>query len=339
MMTANPVLAELVRNNWVENRHRGAFCVVNDRGEIVASAGDIDRPIFPRSAIKSIQALAMFRSGAVEKFSLEPPEIALACASHRGEAAHIKGVEKFLEKISCSERDLECGAHPPSDPVAREALRKTGIKPGPIHNNCSGKHSGMLAVARALDVPPKGYIGLDHPVQKLVRQCIQDLIGEELTTDRYGTDGCSIPTFAVPIRAFAYGFARAGTGEGLDRPTAAAMRRIIAAATSHPFLVGGTGSFDSEAMKIFNGKLMSKGGAEGVYCGSIPALGLGYALKCEDGNKDASETMVSALLLAIARPDAAQSEFLQKRQRKIYQNWRKFEVATLKPLPAATPKI
>ncbi len=339
MMSANPVLAELVRNNWVENRYRGAFCIVDDHGEIIASAGDVEREIFPRSAIKSIQALALFRSGAVEKFSLEFQEIALACASHRGEAAHIKGVKKFLEKISCSESDLECGAHPPSDPVARNALREAGGNPGPIHNNCSGKHAGMLAVARALGVPTKGYIGLDHPVQKLVRQCITDLIGQDLTTDRCGTDGCSIPTFAASIRAFAFGFARAGTGEGLDRQTADAMGRIIAAATSHSFLVGGTGSFDSEAMKIFNGALMSKRGAEGVYCGSIPALKLGYALKCDDGNMDASEIMVAALLLAIARPDAAQHQFLQKKQHKIYQNWRKFDVATLVPLPAATPKI
>ena len=154
-MTPNPVLAELVRNNWVENRHRGAFCVVNDRGEIVASAGDVERAIFPRSAIKSIQALAMFRSGAVEKFALEPAEIALACASHKGEAAHIAGVRTFLEKISCSESDLECGIHPPSDPTARKMMREAGIEPSAIHNNCSGKHSGMLAVARALD-----YMGL-----------------------------------------------------------------------------------------------------------------------------------------------------------------------------------
>ncbi len=338
-MTPNPVLAELVRNNWVENRHRGAFCVVNDRGEIVASAGDVERAIFPRSAIKSIQALAMFRSGAVEKFALEPPEIALACASHKGEAAHIAGVRTFLEKISCSESDLECGIHPPSDPAARKMMREAGIEPSAIHNNCSGKHSGMLAVARALDVPVKGYSKLDHPVQKLVRKCIEDLIKEDLTTDRYGTDGCSIPTFAAPIRAFAFGFARAGSGKGLDRQTGAAMRQIYAAVTSHPFLVGGTGSFDSEAMKIFNGGLMSKGGAMGVCCGYIAPLKLGYALKCDDGNKDASETMVSSLLLAIARPDARQSEFLQKRQNKIFKNYRKLEVATLQAAPAATPEI
>ncbi|VAW21323.1 Hypothetical protein of L-Asparaginase type 2-like superfamily [hydrothermal vent metagenome] len=330
-MIANPVLVETIRNNWVENRHRGAFCITNDHGEIIASAGDIEQSIFPRSAIKSIQALALFRSGAVEKFSLDPQEIALACASHRGEAAHIKGVKKFLEKISCCETDLECGAHFPSDPVARAAMHKAGVKPGPIHNNCSGKHSGMLAVARALDAPIKGYIGLDHPVQKLVRQCIEDLIGEDLTTDRYGTDGCSIPTFAAPLKAFAFGFARAGTGNGLNEKTAAAMRQIFAAATSHPFLVGGTGSFDSEVMKIFNGAIMSKRGAEGVYCGSIPALKLGYALKCDDGSMDAAEIMMATLLLDIVQPDAAQRQFLQQRTHKIYKNWRKMEVATMGP--------
>ncbi len=338
-MTPNPVLAQLVRNNWVENRHRGAFCVVNAQGGIVASAGDVQTAIFPRSAIKSMQALAMFRSGAVEKFALEPPEIALACASHQGEAAHIAGIENLLEKIGCSEGDLECGAHPPSDRASRNAMRDAGQAPGPVHNNCSGKHAGMLAVALALGAPLKGYCGLDHPVQKLVRQCIEDLIGEELSTERCGTDGCSIPTFAAPLRAFAFGFARMGSGQGLDHQTAFAMQQIIAAATSNPFLVGGTGAFDTRAMQVFDGALMSKLGAEGVYCGAVPALGLGYALKCEDGNKAAAQTMVASLLLGIARPEAGAREFLQKEARRTVRNWRKLEVATLEALPAATPKI
>ncbi len=325
----NPILAELVRNNWVENRHRGAFCVVNDEGEVLASAGDFERAIFPRSAIKSLQALALFKSGAIEKFGFDDKAIAMSCASHLGELGHVSQVTSNLEKIGCTEADFECGIHAPSDRVARNNLRKSGDEPSAVHNNCSGKHSGMLAVSRALGEPVKGYIDLDHPVQKLVRASIEELIGEPLSTKRCGLDGCSIPTWATSMKSIAFGFARAATGRGLQTDTAKASKRIISACTANPFLVGGTGEFDTDAMNVFEGALMSKGGAEGVRCGSIPHLKIGFALKCDDGNMLASEVMVAKLLQEIAQPNDEQIAFLQKRQQKILKNWRKFDVATM----------
>ncbi len=325
----NPILAELVRNNWVENRHRGAFCVVNDEGEVLVSAGDFERAIFPRSAIKSLQALALFKSGAIEKFGFDDKAIAMSCASHLAEPGHVSQVTSNLEKIGCTEADFECGIHPPSDKVARNNLRQSGDEPSAVHNNCSGKHSGMLAVSRALGEPVKGYIDLDHPVQKLVRASIEELIGEPLSTKRCGLDGCSIPTWATSMKSIAFGFARAATGRGLQADTAKASKRIISACTANPFLVGGTGEFDTDAMSVFEGTLMSKGGAEGVRCGSIPHLKIGFALKCDDGNMLASEVMVAKLLQDIAQPDEAQLAFLQKRQQKILKNWRKFDAATM----------
>src|SRR5690606_26810310 len=152
-MDANPVLAEVVRGNWVENRHRGAFVVIDASGHVIASAGDIERPVFPRSAIKSMQALAMVTSGAIGRFELTDEELALACASHQGEAFHVEGVTSFLRHIGLAAADLECGAHAPTYGPARERLREAGHQPSPLHNNCSGKHSGMLAVAEALGVP------------------------------------------------------------------------------------------------------------------------------------------------------------------------------------------
>ncbi len=338
-MQANPVLAEVMRGNWIENRHRGAFCVSDASGNIIASVGDIEQEIFPRSAIKSMQALALFRSGAVEKFGLEPQSIAIACASHLGEVAHIKTVRDTLEKIGCSEADLECGIHPPSHRATRNNMRDAGIAPGAIHNNCSGKHTGMLAVARALGVPVKGYIERDHPVQKLVRACVEDLIGDSLTTGKCGTDGCSIPTWAAPLHAIAKGFARMASGSGLGPKDKSAMQAIIGAAMAHPFLVGGSGAFDSEAMKLFGNRLMSKGGAEGVFCGTVIERGWGYALKCDDGNMAAAETMVAALLLGIADPDEKQRMFLDGRREKTIRNWRKIEVGTVFATKAATPEI
>lgn len=338
-MSANPVLAEMVRGNWLENLHRGAFCVVDSEGQVIASIGDIDRAIFPRSAIKSMQALALFRSGAVEKYDLDSKSIALACASHLGEEAHITALGVTLEKIGCSEADLECGIHPPSNRDARNKLRDTGVDPSAIHNNCSGKHAGMLAVARALDVPIKGYSERDHPVQKLVRSCVQDLIGQPLTTGKCGTDGCSIPTWAAPMEAFAFGFARMASGNSLSSRDARAVKEIFDAKVRHPLLVGGTDAFDSAAMQTFGTALISKVGAEGVFCGAIPAKGWGYVLKCDDGNMAAAETMVSALLLGIATPNTVQTDFLQRRRHKTIYNWRKLEVGTLSATDIATPKI
>ncbi|HEY4203239.1 MAG TPA: asparaginase [Devosiaceae bacterium] len=328
-MDANPILAELTRGNWVENRHRGAFAIVDTAGNVIAAAGDIDRAIFPRSAIKSMQALAMVTSGAIQRFDLSDEELALACASHHGEDVHIAGVTHFLDHLGLSKDDLECGAHQPSNGAAREALRQAGELPSQLHNNCSGKHSGMLSVARALGVPTEGYVGREHPVQVRVRAAIETVIGEPLTEGRCGTDGCSIPTWAAPIRAYAGGFARMATGEGLPPDIATAAQRIFDAATRHPRLVAGTGYFDTLVMEAFGGRIMHKGGAEGVQCGAIRHKGWGYALKCDDGNMPASHAMAAALLLRFAEPDATQAALLQRFARQTVRNVRGLEVGTL----------
>lgn len=311
-MDANPVLVEVVRGNWVENRHRGAFVVTDADGAIIASAGDIDRPIFPRSAIKSMQALAIFDRHAIEKFRHTSEELALACASHHGEDSHVSNVAHFLERMGLSANDLECGAHMPTNGKARDALRAGRLDPSPLHNNCSGKHSGMLSVALAMGVPTEGYVTREHEVQRAVRAAVEAVIGEALTEDRCGTDGCSIPTWAAPIRSFAQGFARMATGKGLDTGHAAGAKALFDAATSHPHLVAGTGHLDTLVMAAFKGSVMQKGGAEGVQCGAIRGKGWGYALKCDDGNMAASQAMVAALLLKFADPDAAQREVLEQ---------------------------
>ena len=338
-MDANPILAEATRGNWVENRHRGAFVVVDAQGAIIASAGDIERPIFPRSAIKSMQAIALVTSGAIDKFHLRDEELALACASHLGEDIHVAGVTAFLDHIGLASADLECGAHAPTLPAARDKLRESGAKPSALHNNCSGKHSGMLAVAEALGVPTQHYVDRDHPVQREVRSGIEFVIGEPLSVDRCGTDGCSIPTWAAPLHAFARGFARMATGEGLPPDIAAAASRIFDAATSHPELVGGTGSLDTEVMRAFKGRVMQKGGAEGVQCGAIRDKGWGYAIKVDDGNMAASHAMVTTLLLAIADPDEAQKAVLRKFALQIIRNVRGFDVGLLRATAAMSPQL
>jgi len=330
MTEANPVLVEVLRGDWVENRHRAAFVVRDGAGRIVARAGDTARPVFPRSAVKSMQALALFTSGAAEKFELSDEELALACASHQGEAPHIVGVTHFLQHLGLSVADLECGTHAPTSAAAREALRDRHEQPTALCNNCSGKHSGMLATSLALGVDPHGYVGRAHPTQVAVREAIETAIGEQLSTDRVGTDGCSIPTWAAPLDAFALGFARMATGRDLADDVAAGARRLFDAATAHPFLVGGSNNLDSEAMAAFEGRLMLKGGAEGVYCGAVRDTGLGFALKIDDGHAAASRALVAGLLLEIARPDAAETALLERYATQPTKNVRGLEVGALR---------
>ncbi|RYE11226.1 MAG: asparaginase [Hyphomicrobiales bacterium] len=339
MDRANPVLAEVSRGNWIENRHRGAFVVIDAGGRIIASAGDIERPVFPRSAVKSMQALAMVTSGAIDKFQLKDEELALACASHQGEEFHVAGVTSFLGHLGLAPSDLECGAHAPSYAPAREKLRASGAQPTALHNNCSGKHSGMLAVAEALGVPTAHYVDRDHPVQRAVRAGMELVVGEPLSVDRCGTDGCSIPTWAAPLRAFATGFARMATGEGLPADIAAAARRIFDAATAHPHLVGGTGTLDTDVMCAFGGRLFQKGGAEGVQCGAVRNRGWGYALKVDDGNMQASQAMVATLLLAIADPDDAQRQVLERFAMQTTKNVRGLEVGAMRATSTMSPAV
>lgn len=329
-MQANPVLAEVVRGNWVENRHRGAFVVMDADGRVIASAGDIERPVFPRSAVKSMQALAIFDRHAVERFHHSTEELALACASHHGEDDHVTNVARFLGRMGLSVNDLECGAHAPTNGEAREALRARHEEPSALHNNCSGKHAGMLSVALAMGVPTSGYVTREHDVQRAVRAAVELVIGESLTEDRCGTDGCSIPTWAAPIRAWAHGFARMATGQGLAAGHAAGARALFDAATKHPHLVAGTGHIDTLVMEAFSGRVMQKGGAEGVQCGAIRDKGFGYALKCDDGNMAASQAMVAALLLKFADPDEKQRAVLESFARQPVLNVRKAVVGEIR---------
>lgn len=329
-MDANPILVEQTRGTWVENRHRGAWVVSDAAGDVIASAGDVSRPVFPRSAIKSIQALAMVTSGSIDKFALTDEELALACASHHGEDVHVTGVTNFLSHVGLTPSDLECGAHQPNNSVAREALRAAGQSPSALHNNCSGKHSGMLSVARALGVPTAHYVDRDHPVQVKVREAIETVLGQGLTEDRCGTDGCSIPTWAAPLSAFAQGFAKIATGQGLPADLATAAHRIFGAATSHPLLVAGTGHFDTVVMEAFGGRVMQKGGAEGVQCGAIRDKGLGYALKIDDGNMNASIVTVATLLLWFADPDDKQRAVLETFATQTIKNVRGLDVGVVR---------
>ena len=302
---ANPVLVEVTRGNRVESRHRGAIAVFDADGRSVFSAGNVDEAIYPRSAVKAIQALPLIESGAADAFGYGKRELALAQASHGGEPHHIAIAAAMLKAARLDEGALECGCHWPTHSASAAALSAAGNRPSALHNNCSGKHAGFLAVARHKGFPTEGYIKPDHPVQRLVRDAMESLTGAAHLADDCGIDGCSIPTYAVPLTALAVGFARFGSGQGLTPERAAAARRIFDAAIAEPFYIAGTGRFCSQAITAMKGDALVKTGAEGVFCGTVPNPGLGIAIKCDDGAARAAETVMANLLLALMEPDNA----------------------------------
>ncbi|MER9557604.1 asparaginase [Mesorhizobium sp. M0323] len=302
---ANPVLVEVLRGAIVESAHRGAVAVFDADGKPVWEIGDTAQPVFPRSAVKAIQALPLVESGAADAYGFGDRELALACASHSGEPPHVELARAMLAKAGLDETALECGAHWPSSHGATLALARAGSVPNALHNNCSGKHSGFLCTCVHSGIAHRGYVKAGHASQEMVREAMQAVTGAAHDADHRGTDGCSIPTYAVPLRSFALGFARMATGAGFEPMRARAAKRLLSACMAEPFFVAGTGRSDVAMMEAAPGRIFVKGGAEGVFCATLPELGLGIALKCDDGAGRAAEVMVAAVLAKLLHADQA----------------------------------
>ncbi|MBZ9808782.1 MULTISPECIES: asparaginase [unclassified Mesorhizobium] len=299
----NPVLIEVLRGAIVESAHRGAVAVFGADGKPVLEIGDTSRPVFPRSAVKAIQALPLVETGAADAYGFGNRELALACASHSGEPAHVELARSMLARAGLDGSALECGTHWPSNHDAEIALARAGGSPNALHNNCSGKHSGFLCTCVHAGIAHRGYVRADHALQEMVRDAMQAVTGARHGADERATDGCSIPTYAVPLRSFALGFARMATGTGFAPVRAKAANRLLAACMAEPFFVAGTDREDVALMEAAPGRIFAKGGAEGVHCAALPELGLGIALKCDDGAGRAAESMVAAVLARLLRAD------------------------------------
>jgi len=343
----DPVLVEATRGGVVESFHRGAVAVVDADGAVHTALGDIERPIFPRSAVKVLQALPLVESGAAERFGLADEELAVACSSHGGEEHHVRAAASMLGKAGLDESALECGAHWPYHDGALKALAAAGRAPGALHNNCSGKHAGFACLGcliaaqtgRGEDARAflRGYVRPDHPVMQEVSAALQAATGWDLARSARGTDGCSIPTHAVPLRHLAHAFARVATGIGLREGHAKAARRLREAVARAPQMVGASGRFDVRVMERLGARVFCKGGAEAVHCAALPELGLGIAVKMDDGNNGrASEVVMAALLRALLPLDEADTGFLQALCDAPLVNWNGIEVGRLRgvqPLP------
>lgn len=312
-------LVEVWRGSLVESRHRGHVAAVDGAGRLVARLGQPETVTYLRSSAKPHQAVPLVASGAADRFGLTTPEIAVACGSHSGEPVHEKTVAAMLGKIGLKESALKCGTHEPFDRETALAMRRRNEPPRVLQNNCSGKHTGMLALALHLGAPTETYDHPDHPVQLLILETVARFSGLGVAEVVRGTDGCGVPVFGMPVRAMALMYARlVAPDAGLGDQSSLGCARVVAAMTGSPELVGGTRDrLDTEMMRATAGHVISKIGAEGVYTvGVLPSSrwprGLGLALKIEDGeDRRARPTVVIESLRQLGALDADALEALK----------------------------
>ncbi len=278
------------RGPRVESTHDVAACVCTADGDVQYEQGTIDVPVFLRSSAKPFIAAAVVRAGAVERFGLEPHEIAVMAASHNGEAGHADAVAAILAKIGASEADLQCGVQYPGTTQ--------------LHHNCSGKHAGILALARILGASFDTYLEAEHAAERAVLALCERAFGERFPPDRIGVDGCGIPVIALSLRHAATGFARLATLRDLDDADAAALATVRAAMLAHPWYVAGTAQFDTDLMLAADGTIVAKSGAEGVHAAGIISNGLGVVLKVIDGARRAVAPAAIALFDRLGALDA-----------------------------------
>jgi L-asparaginase II len=329
--TDNPILAEVFRGKLLESRHAGAIAIADADGRLLLALGDVERKVFPRSAVKALQAIALVESGAADTFGLGEHELAVACASHSGDRVHVEAVRSLLAKAGLDESYLACGAHWPVSERAMRELMRVGRRPQAIHNNCSGKHAGMLAAAMHLGLDPRGYERPEHELQIMIAGIISETCGIALDPGGMGIDGCSLPTWPLPLAALARGFARIGTGRGLQPARARAVERLRQGCFGFPILVAGEGRFDTMAIRALAPDLFVKGGAEGVHCAALPRLGLGLALKIDDGAQRADERVLAEVLAALL-PEA-RSALADQLEAELC-NWRGLRVGRISAGPA-----
>ncbi|HZH26567.1 MAG TPA: asparaginase [Azospirillaceae bacterium] len=321
-VSSNPVAVEVTRGGIVESRHRARACLVDADGNVVRAWGDVDEPVFPRSAVKAVQALPLVETGALDATGGGERELALACASHNAEPVHTELAAAWLARMGQTEAAYECGAHLPMDEATAHDLIRRGEAPTSLHNNCSGKHAGMIATAVHLGEPVKGYTRLDHPVQQRIQAALSELAGVDAGRGPIGIDGCSVPNWGLPLAAFGRVMARFADPSGLPAKRAEAMRRIVKAWTAHPHLVAGRNRFDTRLMELLGTEAASKGGAEGVHAFVIPGRRLALVVKADDGAGRAADVAAAALLRGLGVGTDAQwgSEAGQALLRPVLRN-------------------
>jgi L-asparaginase II len=292
----NPILVEVIRGEVVESFHRGVICVVDKDGKVIYSVGDINQVAFPRSAMKYFQHLPLLVSGAFEKLNLTLEDLAIMCGSHNGEKIHEDLVTKILGNLNLGEVDLQCGAQAPTLKKDLYALIKADKNPTQLHNNCSGKHSGFLAWCKAHNEDTKSYLSDSHPLQQEIKKYIAQFY--EVAEDELlmAIDGCSAPIYGMSMYKQAIAYKNLISNQQSEEINAA-CKKIVDAVTSYPELVAGSQRYCTDLMKITNGRIVGKTGADGVYCLSIPEKNWGIAIKIDDGKMGPQYQVAQELLM------------------------------------------
>jgi len=326
------IIAEVHRGSAVESVHYGAAAVVDAEGRLIASIGDPDFATFSRSSLKPMQATPTIARGAVERFGLHLRHVAIMCGSHNGEDRHVQAASEILAAIGRSESDFNCGVHEPY------IYRLQNTKPPPaarfsqLHNNCSGKHSGMLMLCRLLDVSPVGYLEFDHPAQVVIRQSVLDFTGLPPEQINLGIDGCMAPNYSMPLRALARAYARLAVHDGPDDASSQAMATIVEAMRTEPAMVSGLGRFDLALAETAPDRLVCKVGGEAIQCVALTDRGWGVALKVADGGSRAVGVATTEILRQLDVLSAAEVDRLQPFARPAIKNHRRIITGHIHPV-------
>lgn len=335
-------LVEVTRGRIVESVHYGSLCAVRPDGSILFTLGDSKTKFFLRSSAKPFQALAFLERGGAEYYRLEPSEVALICASHSGTEAHIQALEALQRKVGITETSLLCGAHLPYSQKSSDLLIKQGISPRPNHNNCSGKHTGMLAFAKMIGASLEDYLDPSHPVQKAILNTFAEMCGLKTEEIEPGIDGCTAPVFAVPLTKAAAAYAHLCQSDDLPEKRAAACRLITSSMWAHSDMVAGPERFDTDGMAAGKGAFISKVGAEGyralgIFQGKAAGFdsSIGITMKISDGDPilRAGALIAMNVLKVFGVLDDGQRAALKAYDRRPFFNWRGKEVGEIRPTP------
>lgn len=324
-----PLSVEVVRGQVVESQHQVMAVVVDDRGAPALSWGNLDYLTYPRSAIKMLQALPLVESGAADAFGFEDRHLCLTCSSHRGERKHLLALKEILKKTGIHEDQLVCGPHWPAHEASTHDMIREGLVPTALTNNCSGKHSGIIATCLHLKENPLGYETFAHPAQARLRRVLSEVMHFDHEKTFYGVDGCGIPTYAVPLKNLAIGMlALINPKESEARRLAG--RRIIEAVRKEAFYLSGSDDFTSDFIRGTQGRCIIKNGAEGVFCGVIPEKGWAFAVKAEDGGARAAQAATAFLLEKLGVIKEENHEELKKYLEPKVKNWKGLEVGSIR---------
>jgi L-asparaginase II len=325
-------IVSVTRGPLTESLHNGHIAVVDDSGQILYQVGNPNYKTFARSTAKLLQAIPIIESGAADLFALSPYEIAVICASHNGESEHIAAVLSILAKLRLDPAHLQCGVHEPFHKETRIRMREQHQPPSSLHNNCSGKHAGMLVLAKFLESSLADYTSSDHPVQALMLETVSEMTGAPKEQIDLGIDGCGVPVFGLQIDQLAYAFARLGNQKGLTPVRAETCLRIIKSIISHPLYLAGRQRLDTRLIEATQGQVIGKMGAEGIYAVTIPASGIGITVKVEDGSQRAPYPAVIETLRQLALIDNKALSELASFHHPPVQNRRGEKVGSIEPV-------